>query len=117
MQVDMDARALGFELGQTPFDEVPVLMEVAPIFSHLPSATCSSADRFDDGSSAGHPREVVDMEAYALSKVCHLEALPFASAKYISDGADHNAANDWQASLPIAARCFRDLYARLLDQG
>ena len=52
--------------------------------------------------------------AYALAKVCALEEISFACAKYITDGADHAAANDWQGNLPQAAAEFFTLYRRLV---
>ena len=48
-----------------------------------------------------------------LAKACLVEDVPFACAKYISDGADHTAADDWQASLPQAAAAFLALYQTL----
>ena len=53
------------------------------------------------------------MEAYALAKVCHVEGTAFACAKYVSDGADHAAAADWQANLHRAADRFLALYRQL----
>lgn len=112
VQNDMDVRALGFELGQTPFEDLPSRLEFPEVFSTLPHGLCASADRFDTGHE-GLSREVIDMEAFALAKVCRLESIPFACAKYISDGADHNAASDWQTSLRHAASEFRRLYDAL----
>ena len=42
--------------------------------------------------------DVVDMEAYAIAKVCKLENIQFKCFKYISDKADGNAENDWKKS-------------------
>ena len=53
------------------------------------------------------------MEAYALAKVCHAEGAAFGCAKYITDGADHAAAGDWQSNLPRAAADFWRLYQQL----
>ena len=39
------------------------------------------------------------MEAYALAKVCHHFDVPFISFKYISDGADINANDDWEENV------------------
>jgi adenosylhomocysteine nucleosidase len=108
----MDVRALGFELGQTPFEDLPTRLEFPEVFASLPHGTCASADRFDTGQE-GLSREVIDMEAFALAKVCLLENIPFACAKYISDGADDNAPSDWQTSLRHAAIEFRKLYEAL----
>jgi len=52
------------------------------------------------------------MEAYALAKVCHLEGAAFGCAKYVTDGADGSAAEDWQRNLPRAAEVFWQLYER-----
>jgi adenosylhomocysteine nucleosidase len=57
---------------------------------------------------------VVDMEAYALAKVCRLEKAPFACAKYVSDGADHTAADDWRRNVHKAAEDFLNLYRRVV---
>src|SRR5258708_6436691 len=53
---------------------------------------------------------VVDMEAYALAKACWYAKAPFACAKYVSDGADHAAADDWQQNQHKAADEFLRLY-------
>jgi adenosylhomocysteine nucleosidase len=39
------------------------------------------------------------MEAYALAKVCYLRDVPFISFKYITDGADEQAHEDWYSNL------------------
>jgi adenosylhomocysteine nucleosidase len=56
---------------------------------------------------------VIDMEAYALAKVCWHENARFACVKYITDGADTFAAHEWQRNVHKAAaeflRFFRGL--------
>jgi adenosylhomocysteine nucleosidase len=111
VQRDMDLSALGFAVGHTPFDETPARLEFARAFTHLPTGICGSGDSFETGEPRVHC-EVVDMEAYALAKVCRVEGAAFACAKYITDGADATAALDWQASLSHAALAFWDLYER-----
>jgi adenosylhomocysteine nucleosidase len=110
VQRDMDVRALGFEYGVTPFEDIPVELEFPPAFGHLPQGLCGSGDSFATGESVMHC-EVVDMEAYAYAKVCRLEGVAFACAKYITDGADHAAAGDWNTNLAAAAAAFWQLYA------
>ena len=112
LQRDMDVRGLGFALGVTPFDAAPPMLTFEPAFTHLPPAICGSGDSFatadtDAGCS------VVDMEAYALAKVCLLEGAQFACAKYVSDGADSRAASDWQNNVHKAAGDFLSLYRAL----
>jgi len=110
VQRDMDVSGLGFALGVTPYDEAPPCLRFERIFNHLPSAVCGSGDSFAT-APAGIECGVVDMEAYALAKVCWCEKAQFACAKYVSDGADHAAADDWQQNLHKAADEFLQLYA------
>src|SRR5450631_3340478 len=109
IQRDMDVRGLGFPLGVTPFDSAPLALKFEPVFNHLPTAICGSGDSFEiAGSEAAYG--VVDMEAYALAKACWLGGAPFACAKYVSDGADSQAAADWQKNVHRAASEFLGLY-------
>lgn len=116
-QRDMDVTGLGFALGVTPFEEhVPAELEFPELFDHLPHGSCGTGDRFEAHASA-LAWDLIDMEAYALAKVCFLEQVPFACAKYVSDGADGSAGHDWQASLKAAACQFLELYAWLKQRG
>ena len=53
--------------------------------------------------------DAVDMEAYAIAKVCKLENIEFKCFKFISDNADENANNDWKANLKLGASAFAKL--------
>lgn len=112
VQRDMDVTGLGFALGETPFEALPATLAFPVVFPHLPEGVCGTGDRFETGPIA-LPCDVIDMEAYAFAKVCLAEGVPFACAKYVSDGADETAAGDWQAALPGAARAFLSLYREL----
>ncbi|HVC02561.1 MAG TPA: 5'-nucleosidase [Steroidobacteraceae bacterium] len=114
VQRDMDASGLGFALGVTPFDEAPACLEFPPVFTSLPRATCGSGDSFAiGGTGIGMACDVVDMEAYALAKVCWFEGAAFACVKYVTDGADHAAAQAWQENMHKAARAFLGLYREI----
>ena len=52
--------------------------------------------------------DVVDMEAYAIAKICKLEKIEFQCFKYISDKADNNADTDWKKNLEFGAKAFSD---------
>jgi adenosylhomocysteine nucleosidase len=116
VQRDMDVSALDFALGVTPYDEAPPCLTFERLFTHLPSAVCGSGDSFAtagtdmDCAVADRHCGVVDMEAYALAKACWREKAAFACAKYVSDGADHAAASDWQRNVHKAADEFLRLY-------
>ncbi len=112
VQRDMDVTGLGFALGETPFESLPVTLEFPAVFDGLPEGVCGTGDRFETGEIPV-ACDVIDMEAYALAKACLVEHVPFACVKYISDGADGTAADDWQASLPAAAAAFLSLYREL----
>jgi adenosylhomocysteine nucleosidase len=112
---DMDVGALGFAPGVTPFDELPPMLEFPAVFAGLPEAVCGSGDSFatvDHGPAC----DVVDMEAYALAKTCRIEGAGFACAKYVSDGADENAALHWKANVAGAADRFLALYRELVTR-
>jgi adenosylhomocysteine nucleosidase len=113
-QRDMDVSGLGFERGVTPFDTAPAVLEFPPLFAHLPQLSCSTADSF-----ATHLHEVagdvVDMEAFALARVCVAERVPFGCAKYVTDGADSDSAVHWEAALDAAARSFASLYSSMCE--
>lgn len=111
-QRDMDVSGLGFAAGVTPYEDVPAVIEFPSPFEELPRATCGTGDSFETGARTASC-DVVDMEGYALAKVCHVEGLVFASVKFVSDGADHAAATEWQANLHLAADQFLALYRRL----
>ena len=113
VQRDMDVRPLGLPLGATPFDDLPAVLEVPRRLPDLPEATCGSADHFVSGHDVGEC-DVVEMEAYALARVCRYEGLDFMAVKFVTDGGDTTAHTDWAANLPLAAARFRAIYDRLV---
>lgn len=112
VQRDMDVGGLGFALGVTPYDEAPSPLMFDPVFTQLPAAVCGSGDSFAT-VDVGVACEVIDMEAYALAKVCWHENARFACAKYVTDGADTSAADDWQRNVHRAAEEFLQLFRGL----
>ena len=101
IQRDMDVTGLGFMRGETPFEQDPpfVIQQQNVEFNPIGrNATCGSGDNFVEDKT-NYYGEVVDMEAYALAKVCYLYDIPFISFKYITDGADEQAHEDWESNL------------------
>ena len=43
--------------------------------------------------------DIVDMELWAIAKVCDLHQIPWTSMKWISDNADGEAGNTWEGAL------------------
>src|SRR6202050_2194500 len=116
VQRDMDVSGLGFALGVTPYDEAPSSLLFDPVFTHLPAAVCGSGDSFAT-ADIEVDCAVIDMEAYALAKVCWHENARFACVKYVTDGADHAAADDWQRNVHVAAEEFLQLFQGLSNSG
>ena len=89
VQRDMTCEALGCVPGQTPFETEVYIGDSAGL-------TCSTGDNFVMNPRLDIPADIVDMEAYAIAKVCDKHRVEFLCWKYISDQANHDAHNDWQ---------------------
>jgi adenosylhomocysteine nucleosidase len=105
VQRDMDVTPLGFAHGETPYETHPAVLETPVLFPDLTDGLCGSGDSFVTGEMA-MDCQVLDMEAYALAKVCRVENIPFAAVKYITDGANADAAEHWPERLRHAAEAF-----------
>jgi len=112
IQRDMDVSPLGFKLGQTPFEEdIPIILHSESEFNPIVrNALCGSGDSFVQDETIG---DVVDMEAYALAKVCRSYDVPFISFKYITDKADENASKDWEENLADGIIKFKKILNRI----
>ena len=110
IQRDMDVTGLGFMRGETPFEQDPPFIIQQQNIEFNPigrNATCGSGDNFVEDKT-NYYGEVVDMEAYALAKVCYLYDIPFISFKYITDGADEQAHEDWEKNLADGIEVFKE---------
>lgn len=112
VQRDMDLTPLGFPCGETPFDELGKSLEF-PAITHLAKGICGTGDSFEVGPARVNC-DVVDMEAYAIAKVCKRFGVSMTSVKYITDGADHNSHNDWYENLKPASIQFLEIYEKIL---
>ena len=104
VQHDMDARGLlDFKLGETPFDPISKI-----IFSDN-GCVCATGDRFVKNKLEINC-DIVDMEAYALAKICKVYNIEFKCFKYISDYANEESSNDWIENCNKGAEMFLSLY-------
>ena len=110
VQRDMDVTGLGFLRGETPFEtNIPSILQSSSKFNPIGRrAMCGSGDNFVEDRTQYYG-EVVDMEAYALAKVCYHNDVPFISFKYITDGADEQAHEDWEANLADGIKVFKEI--------
>ena len=108
VQRDMDVRGLGYLLYETPLSGLPPLLEYGLIADHVPQGVCGTGDTFEMAHAATI-YNVIDMEAYALAMIAMKEHIPFVCLKYISDGADGNAAGDWTVQVHRAAEAYGNI--------
>lgn len=105
VQRDMDVRGLGFKLYETPLSNEEVVLNYGLSFPNLNIGICGTGDSFDTTLDS-KIYDVVDMEAYALALISKNEGIDFLSLKFISDGADHEAAESWTTNVIHAGEAF-----------
>lgn len=106
VQRDMDVTALNFEKYKTPFSDIDPVIQYGIEVPSLAAGICGSGDNFEVNHHCPD-YTVVDMEAYALAWLAQQEQIPFLCLKYISDGADGKAADDWNVAVHLAAAALR----------
>ena len=99
LQRDMDATSLGFNIGQTPFDDIEEINFGNGGFS------CGTGDSFVI-QTPKLKTDLVDMEAYAIAKICYMKDVKFRCFKYISDNADTDANDDWIKNVAEGKKLF-----------
>lgn len=90
VQRDMRCTALGAAPGQTPF-ESEIMIDLG-----ANGLICSTGDNFVSDNALDIPADLVDMEAYAIAKICQRSDVDFLCWKFVTDQADTAAAQDWQ---------------------
>ena len=118
VQRDMDVTGLGFIKYQTPFEnDIPIQLDYDHVdFNPIgKKASCGSADNFVRGKK--QYGDVVDMEAYALAKVCRSYDVPFISFKYITDEADGDAGIDWEENVTNGIMIFKRKVLDLIEKS
>lgn len=114
---DMDASALGFEKGTTPFLDLPATLPLDLHIPGIPLATLSTGANIVSGEAyAGIAEDMVDMETFAILRACQQFGLPLIALRGISDGVEELAhVGDWtrylhiiDAKLAVATDYLRD---------
>lgn len=100
---DMDASALGFPRGETPFLGLPATVPLPLRLPGLPAATLSTGAAVISGAAyAAIPQDMVDMETFAVLRACMAQGRPLIALRGISDGqSDLTGLHDWTDYLPI----------------
>lgn len=99
---DMDATALGFARGQTPFLEQPPVIDLNNTIPSLRQASLSTgASIILTKQFALIDEEMVDMESYAVLRVCQSYEVELIVLRGISDGPKElKVYQDWIELLP-----------------
>ncbi|MFL9843010.1 5'-methylthioadenosine/S-adenosylhomocysteine nucleosidase family protein [Flavobacterium rhizosphaerae] len=113
VQRDMDVTPLGFGKYETPFARHEPTLFNGINAKGFPRGVCGTGDSFVINHNTTD-YNVIDMEAYAISWLALHEQIPFLCLKYISDGADGAAAEDWQETIKHAAKTLKAAISSLL---
>lgn len=100
---DMDASALGFPKGATPFLDMPVTVPLALRIPGVREASLSTGGAVISGSAYDMiEADMVDMETFAVLRACQFFDLPLIGLRGISDGiVELSHVGDWTEYLHI----------------
>lgn len=100
---DMDASALGFEKGVTPFLDLPATLPLDLRIPGIPTATLSTGANIVSGAAyRAIPEDMVEMETFAVLRACQQFGLPLIALRGISDGAEElSHVGDWTRYLDV----------------
>ncbi|MEJ6656047.1 MAG: 5'-methylthioadenosine/S-adenosylhomocysteine nucleosidase [Pseudomonas sp.] len=100
---DMDAAALGFEKGVTPFLGLPATLPLPLRIPGIQEATLSTGANIVSGAAYDAiAAEMVDMESYACLRACMRFDVPLVALRGISDGkAELQHVDDWTEYLHV----------------
>lgn len=115
---DMDASALGFEKGRTPFLDLPSRIALPFHVDGVKTATLSTGGNVVSGAAYDTIAEdMVDMETYAHLRAAMHFNVPLIGLRGISDGAQelqHYAS--WADALPALDAHLASAVGRMLEQ-
>ena len=100
---DMDASALGFEPGRTPFLDLPARIDLPHRIPGLPAASLSTGANIVSGPAYDRiAEEMVDMETFAHLRAAQRFGIPLIGLRGISDGAEElRQLTDWTQYLHV----------------
>lgn len=115
IQRDMDVTIFGYKKGETPSDIFPLILEHKSLINNLPNGVCGSGDSFVTTQELMPEIDLVEMEAYALARVCKLENINFIAIKYITDGLDESGGDDWNKEVKNSSQLLHEYFIKLIN--
>lgn len=115
---DMDASALGFDKGITPFLDCPPVIDLPHRIDGVPTASIATGASIVSGAAYdGINVDMVDMESYAIARACMMAGVPITGLRGISDGAHPVAElSDWTRYLEVIDERLGEVVDRLEAQ-
>ncbi|MGY3578906.1 phosphorylase family protein [Bradyrhizobium sp. USDA 4504] len=113
LQRDMMAMPLA-PRGTTPFDHAESILA-----SGHGSAVCGTGDSFVtsvDSWLISNNVDVVDMELFAIAHVCRRFGVAWRAFKYVTDGADESAPEQWTSNCAKGSDLFWSRLKTILDE-
>jgi len=100
---DMDASALGFDKGQTPFADFPPVVAIQNRIQGLPAASLATGASVVSGTGYdGIEAQMVDMETFAVVRAASSFSIPVIGLRGISDGPETlTGLHDWTEYLAL----------------
>lgn len=119
---DMDASALGFPKGVTPFLDLAATQDLPLRIPGIATASLSTGANVVSGADyAKIAEDMVDMETWAALRACQTYCLPLIALRGISDGDQElTGVQDWQEYLHVVDRNLAQAVAAMataLQQG
>lgn len=113
VQRDMDVTPLGFRPFETPYSNLDPILSYGLKVPGLKEGICGTGDSFEVAHSHTD-YNVIDMEAFPIAWIALQEQIPFLCLKYISDGADGGAAEEWTEQVHKAAAALKQELVKLM---
>ena len=100
---DMDCSPLGFEKGIPPYLDLPIALEMPHRIPGVAEARLSTGANIVSGEAYyAIDADMVDMETFAILRVCHKFDVPLIGLRGISDGKEElKKLSDWTAYLHV----------------
>ncbi|RFC67035.1 MULTISPECIES: 5'-methylthioadenosine/S-adenosylhomocysteine nucleosidase [Mesorhizobium] len=100
---DMDASALGFPKGKTPFLDLPEVVDLPLRIAGIKQASLSTGANIVSGAAYDSvSADMVDMETFAVLRACQYFRVPLIALRGISDGAaELRHVGDWTEYLHV----------------